>query len=581
MVAASDGTYTQTDHGLLVALGEFLQQHGFLKQMMQVPIHQKTRTHTPQAKVIEFMAGIFSGIEYLSDLNDAPHPLAKDEAVARAWGVAGFAHYSGVSRTLDACDADTVRAVRQAIETFSHPFIRTAVHECLHADQPLVYDVDLMGQAVSATSTTYPNAAFGWMDNQIQLGYQLARVCLTTLSGERIWLAGFHHPGDTVSVSCLQELIRAAESQTQVRPRRQTELVQQRIAATEQLMARPRRLLAQQETKRTQLHQTELRVRVHITQAEQTLKKPAFTAHSERRQEHLKAWQARLPRLAQQQTQCERAIAHHQTYLNQLTQQVTDLQAWLAQLEADNRANPTPPICEARMDSGFSGGVPITWLIEMGYQVNTKAPSDKTTRVLRKKLTADTVWSRVGANAEMTEPGIYQLHDCPYPLHVALERFKLGDTYEYATLLQYRDTLRPAPLAEWFQGYNGRQIIEAGNKELNSGIFHVQHLMTRSSAGIQLQVLFAGLGANAVRWVLPWIRTCATQSSAKWEQTLRSPKHMVRVAANAPATVQQTSQGTALQFASRGVLPGVILFLKGVPAFQLPLGLHTPVQNPN
>jgi hypothetical protein len=581
MVAASDGTHMQTEHGLLVALGEFLQQHGFLKQMMQIPIHQKTRNHTPQAKMIEFMAGIFSGIEYLSDLNDAPHPLAKDEAVARAWGLPGFAHYSGVSRTLEVCDDNTVSAVRQAIDAFNHPFIRTAVHECLHADQPLVYDVDLMGQAVSATSTTYPNAAFGWMDNQVQLGYQLARVCLTTLSGERIWLAGFHHPGDTVSSSCLQELIRAAETQTQVRPRRRTELVQQRITTIEKLRERPRRLLAQQQTRRVHLQQTELRVRVKIAQAEQLLKKPVFTVRSERLRKQLKAWQARLPRIEKQQTDRERAVAHHQTYLKDLAQQVSDLQTWQAQLEADNRANPNPPVCEARMDSGFSGGVQVAWLIEMGYQVNTKAPSDKTTKVLRKNLTAETVWTRVGANAAMTAPCVYQLHDCPYPLHVALERFKIGDTYEYATLLQYRDTQTPAPLADWFHAYNGRQMIEAGNKELKSGIFHVQHLMTRSSAGIQLQVLFAGLGANAVRWVIPWLRTCAAQSSAKLEQTLHSPKHLVRVAANASALVQQTANGTALQFASSSPLPGVILFLKGVPAFQLPLGLNTVVQNLN
>ncbi len=226
MVATTDGTYLQTEHGLLVALGEFLQQHGLLKQMMTIPIQQKTRTHTPQAKVIEFMAGIFSGIEYLSDLNDAPPPLAKDPAVARAWGLPSWAHYSGVSRTLDVCNAETVRAVRQAIDAFSQPFIRTAVAELLHADQPVVYDVDLMGQAVSPTSTSYPGVSFGWMDNQIHLGYQLARVCLTTRDGERIWLAGFHHPGDTVSVKCLEELVRATESQTQVRPRRRTELVQ-------------------------------------------------------------------------------------------------------------------------------------------------------------------------------------------------------------------------------------------------------------------------------------------------------------------------------------------------------------------
>ena len=43
------------------------------------------------------------------------------------------------------------------------------------------------------------------------MGYQLARVCMTGYTGARIWQAGFHHPGDTVSVGCLKELLAAAE----------------------------------------------------------------------------------------------------------------------------------------------------------------------------------------------------------------------------------------------------------------------------------------------------------------------------------------------------------------------------------
>jgi hypothetical protein len=575
MAVISDGTpfASNTDHGLLVAFGEFLQQHGLLKQLMQVPISQKTGTFTPQGKLIEFLAGIFSGIEYLSDLNDAPHPLAQDEQVARAWGLAGWAHYSGVSRTLSVCDADTVAAVRRAIEIFNQPFIRTAVHELMRRGQPIVYDVDLMGQPVSSKSTTYRAVGFGWMDNAVHLGYQLARVCLTPVNGERLWLNGFHHPGDTVSSACLQELVRTAEAQTEVRPRRRTHLVHQRITATEQLMERPRRLLAQQETQRTALQETELHVRVNIAQAEETLKKGATTARSERRRERLPAWQARLPRLAKQVSDCERAIPHHHTYLQELTARVTELKTWLAPLEADNRTNPDPPVCEVRMDSGFSGGEQVAGLIEMGYQVNTKAPSDKTTQVLRKQVSAKTTWTRVGANAEMTEPTEYTLKDCPYPLRVSLERFKVGKSYRYATLLQFRDVGTPPPLDEWFQSYNSRQTIEAGNKESKSGVFHVQHVMTRSLYGIQLQVLFTGLAANAVCWAMPWLNTCTKTTTPKFEQTLDSPKHLVRVAANASALVQQSEQGTALQFAPCSPLSGVTLFLKGVPAFQLPLGL--------
>ena len=34
---------------------------------------------------------------------------------------------------------------------------------------------------------------------------------MTGYTGARIWQAGFHHPGDTVSVGCLKELLAAAE----------------------------------------------------------------------------------------------------------------------------------------------------------------------------------------------------------------------------------------------------------------------------------------------------------------------------------------------------------------------------------
>ena len=169
VIPISDWPASNTEHGLLVAFGEFFQQQGLIKQLMQVPIKQKTLSFQPQTKLVEFLAGIMSGIEYLSDLNDGPHPLAKDQVVAQAWQQPTFAHYSGVGRMLQACDEQTVDAVQQAIDVFSQPFITDAVQELLHADLPVIYDLDLLGQAVSATSTTYPHAAFGWM-NESPLG---------------------------------------------------------------------------------------------------------------------------------------------------------------------------------------------------------------------------------------------------------------------------------------------------------------------------------------------------------------------------------------------------------------------------
>ncbi len=65
-----------TEHGLLIAYGQFARQIGLLERLMKVPVPAKTRTHTPQGKLIEFLVGILSGLEYLQDLNLVPRSQA-------------------------------------------------------------------------------------------------------------------------------------------------------------------------------------------------------------------------------------------------------------------------------------------------------------------------------------------------------------------------------------------------------------------------------------------------------------------------------------------------------------------------
>lgn len=573
----SDWPIANTQHGLLVALGEFLQQHGLLERLMQVPVPQKTRRFAPQTKLIEFLAGIHSGMEHLEDLNDGSHPLAKDPVVAQAWGQAGFAHYSGVSRTLEVCNAQTVQAVEQVITDFSQPFIATQINELLRRGVEIIYDLDLTGQAVSATSTTYPNAQFGWMNDSVQLGYQLARVCVTGYDGKRLWLAGFHHPGDTVSVTCLKELIVAAEAQTHLRPRRRTELVGQRLQEQTRALARLERLQQQQATRVASWQHMREALIGKCYHAEQQLNESAISAGKQARlRQTLTGWQKRLPRLESQIAHGQQVQAKHAAEARQAAQQLADLKTWSEKLDADNRANPNPPpYVEARLDAGFVSGENLTWVLEMGYCPNTKAPNDKTTQAIRKRLPAQAEWRLVGKNAEMVAYGEYYLHGCPFPLIAALERFKVGRDFRYATLLRYRDDGRSHSLPEWFQHYNARQIIEAGNKQMK-GTFFVQHLMSRTLPGIQLQVLFTGLAANVVHWCTPWLKNCSDHLTLKWHRTLNSPKHLVQVAANCTALVEQTPWGTALQFAPESPFSGVVLFLKGVPAFQLALGFNRP-----
>ena len=570
-----EGSSTNTEHGLLVAFGEFLRQHGLLDRLRQVPVPQKTQGFTPQDKLIEFLAGIMSGIEHLQDLNYGPRPLIRDSAVAQAWGLTSFAHFTTIGRTLARCDAQTVSATEEAITAFSRPFVHTSVRELLRRGQPLIYDLDLMGQAVSSTSTTYPEAAFGWMNDQVRLGYQLARVSLSPRAGERIWLAGFHHSGNTLSSDCLRESIGAAEVQTGVRPRRRVELVVDRIEHQQALLARWQRLAEQQQAQRARLQATRERLIGQLYQAEHTPKALISRQKLARWRQQVAGWRKRLPKVTQELARAERLPAQHHASAQSHATRLTELRAWQAQLDADNQANPNPPEhVEARTDAGFTSGEHLAWLLEMGYWPNTKAPNGRTaTALMAGLLTAD--WQTVGANAEMTLIGEYHMHGCPYPLTAAVERFKVGSTYKYATLVRYG----PDPkLAVWFDHYNARQTIEAGNKEMK-GTFHVQHLMSRSPAGIRLQVLFTGLAANVVRWCRPWLTDCTADLTPGLKRTLNSPKHLVRVAANSPALVQHTSAGLAVRFAPVSALPDATLFLRGVRAFQLPLRFHDPLKS--
>jgi hypothetical protein len=483
-----------------------------------------------------------------------------------------------VSRSLAACDEQTVVAVGKAIETFSQPFIAAAVEDLLRRGAAIIYDLDLTGQAVSSTSTSYPEAAFGWMNDRVQLGYQLARVCLSGNQGERLWLAGFHHPGDTVSSACLKELIAAAEAQTHVRPRRRPELVQQRLEGQQAGVARMRRLLNEAEARLDRLQQTRLALVGKVYHAEQARKRPISRQKRALLKQQLTSWRKRLPRLAAQIITAQRVVQNHQSQSLEQEACLTQLLDWQAALEKENQTNPNPPpYLEARMDAGFASGENLAWLLEMGYCPNTKAPNRQTAAALCARLPKNAHWIKVGENAEMIGRGDYQLHGCPYPLTAAIERFKTGRRYKYAILILYRDQGLFPTLPIWFQQYNQRQTIEAGNKELK-GTFFVQHLMSRSPSGIRLQVLFTGLAANLVRWCVPWLKKCATHSSIRLIRTLNSPKKLVHVAANSAALVQQTPSGTSLQFAPDSSLPGITLFLKGVPAFQLALGFNQPMK---
>ncbi|MBI1877284.1 MAG: hypothetical protein HYR94_03465 [Chloroflexi bacterium] len=156
-----------TDHAWLVVPGHFAQALGVVRGLVKVPLAQRQGPDevAPQTKLIEFLGGILGGIESLQELNQGSQPIATDPTVATAWGQALFRHYSQVSRSLEAADEQTLAGVVAVLRTISAPYIQAAGLETIKQRGQLTLDVDLTGREVSPTSTDYPEADFGWMDD--------------------------------------------------------------------------------------------------------------------------------------------------------------------------------------------------------------------------------------------------------------------------------------------------------------------------------------------------------------------------------------------------------------------------------
>ena len=91
----------------------------------------------------------------------------------------------------------------------------------------------------------------------------------------------------------------------------------------------------------------------------------------------------------------------------------------LLRFEQDNAANSEPVEAEFRLDAGFGTYENVALLIEMGYDLYTKPHSHKIVASLKQQIDDTTIWTRVGANAELVAWPTLQLKHCPYPLDVA------------------------------------------------------------------------------------------------------------------------------------------------------------------
>ena len=572
----------ETQHAFLVAWGEYAKAIGLIARLEAVKLGQKTYQHTPQGKVLEFLASTLIGLKYLQDISLAAHPLDKDQAAAEAWGQMAWANYTGVSRTLSGLSWDEVYEIEQALEETARPFIEAEIKLLRSKRKRLRLDGDLTGIPVSNTSKTYPNAAFGHMNDEIRLGYQASVVSLESPTYGRLWLSVDHHSGDTVSCTQAEALALAAEDRLGLRPRRRTELLRQRIQAFETTMeATKERLKTQQKTRQaaiTKLEEAERQIKerklvlIELEQVYQARQRPERpTSKLAQARKRIQAAIRRRKSRENAYQQAKKRLEKTQACLANYQAKLIDLQQRLDRFEQENVANPDPIDAEFRLDAGFGTYENIALLIEMGYEIYTKPKNHKVVNFLRSKIRENPAWAQVGANAEMIAWPNLLLENCPYPLNAAVERFYTGKTIKHSALFHFGEDPVTEDLGGWFEHYNGRQTIEAGIKE-GKQVFYLHRIKVRSEPAIYLQECLVLFSANFIRGATHWM-TAQTQTEENALDVSRlGIKRQVKVAAHVSASVVRDSEGMLLRFSSHSAFSGKVLRLSSV--VKPPLAKH-------
>jgi len=535
----------ETQHALVIPWGQFAQEIGLISGIEAVKLNQKVYEHTPQAKVTEFLVAILSGAKYLQNISLAAHPLDKDVAVAQAWGQQGWADYTGVSRTLKKLTWTEVNALVEVLEHVSQPIIKSELTLLRAPGRGLEYDGDLTGLPVSNTRCTYPNAAYGPRSDEIRLGYQAGVVSLQSPTYGRLWISVDHHAGDTVSCTQAEALVRAAEKRSGQRPKRRTELLKKRIEALVKSRAPAEKRLATQQAKLETAQRAKEEVSAQLREETKPNRIAVLERRGLRREKSIEIARKKL----------EKTLVQMKVHLD--AEKI--LRQRLEQFEQNNLENPQPVEACFRLDAGFGTYDNIALLIEMGYEVYVKLHNHKITEMLKQKNSLETIWTRVGDNAEMLAWSGLELQHCPYPLDVALERFYTGKTQKHSALAHFGDTPVTTDLPAWFNRYTARQTLEAGIKETKQ-VFHLNRLKVPSEPAIYLQEAMTIFAANFIRWATASIEQRTLPGENSLPLSKMGIKQQVQVAANTSATVIHHSGGMLLTFSPASVFAGKQLF---------------------
>jgi hypothetical protein len=186
----------------LAAIGIKLKQvdlFGPVRQM--VHIAQKTVKHTPIDKVYDGFIAILAGAHGLVEINTR---LRSDTALQAAFGRTSCAEQSVVQETLDACTAENVEQMEQAVQTIYRQHSQGYQHDYT-ADWQIL-DVDMSGMPCGPKAAFATKGYFAKQRNR--RGRQLGRV-LASRYDEVVVDQLFS--GNTQLTRALQPLLQAAE----------------------------------------------------------------------------------------------------------------------------------------------------------------------------------------------------------------------------------------------------------------------------------------------------------------------------------------------------------------------------------
>ena len=577
----------ETDHAMLVVWGQFANCLGIPQAFADVPMSQKTVTHTPQNKVLEFLVANLAGLPYAKDISKATQPLDQDQAVAKAWGVDGWADCSGVSRTMHTLTETQGEQYATIVDRALQPWIDQEVQLALNQG-PIELDGDLSPRPVSNGSKTYPGAEYGYMSNCLQLGYQAAMVSMRSPTYGRLGLSVTHHSGNTVSITQAEGLALEAERSLGRRPMRRTDLLAQRIENMEPERKKRQTNVAEAEQKLAKTQMTWFKVQAqqeefvrNLADLEKDYQQRSCPERPNSQlaqvRQRVEVWRLRLERCDQAIQQAKDRLAKQQARLADWESQKTHLSQRLKRFLVENDTNHNPISAIFRLDAGFGNSENLALLIEMGYEIYSKPYGNWLSGILAKmSVTRNADWEKVGKNAEMIAWKAVQLEDFPYPLDLGYERFWQGmdqsqPKLAYSGVIHFGQRDVTADLPGWFQDYNARQTIEAANKE-SKQVFEIHHIKVRSRPAMRLQERFALFSANFVRVAADWLANQCPQVPDGWkESTHPAVKEQVKVGAHSFARIEWFGSDCLLRFAQRSVYAGRSLLVRRHVAIQLTL----------